>query len=327
MVGIAESDLSVSFTPMHGSHLLHAVLFDHGLEEVLDEIVPMVVVGRRAVDGAVVHHLRARVLGELCRRETQSVVGKQELTAEVVAVGDKIRAAKADKVSKEALAPLLAALGAAKAAFKEATGEDYGPAPQAKSGGGKKAKGGKEAAKAPAAAAAAPAAPAAAAGAAAAADAPKEGGEMSKSEQKRLAKQAKKVESKDRPAKAAAAKPVTAPPAAGAVAAPGAEEYLVDFDEYRQAYQYTCLAARAPPAAPAAAAVGAVAIPFTGSLVGYLTAAFEAGIEAAFPTLGFKSKSASIVTRSKVKKNMQRVGKGDGCAASRGLVQSAVLLR
>jgi len=92
-----------------------------------------------------------------------------------------------------------------------------------------------------------------------------------------------------------------------AAAAPAVEEFLVDFDEYSQAYQYTCLASRSPellvppPAAAAAAAASSSAVVFAGSLVGYLTAAFVAGIDAAFPTLGYKSKSTSIVTRSEVR--------------------------
>ena len=87
----------------------------------------------------------------------------------------------------------------------------------------------------------------------------------------------------------------------------------MDFDEYRQAYQYSNMAvaaaaaAAAVPAAAAAAAapagLAAIApgppIPFTGALVPHLTAVFLAAIAAAFPQLAYTPKAASIVTRSK----------------------------
>jgi len=244
-------------------------------------------------------------------------------------VGEQIRAAKAAGTTKEALSPLLADLLAAKAAYKEATGEDYGPPPQSNRG-SKKSKGG-------AAGAAAPDAKASG-GAKATTEGKggsggKEGsgsgddGKISKSEQKRLAKAALKADNKKKGAapcdadltKAPAGAAANAAPAGGApaAAAPVAkEEFLVDFDEYRQIYQYSNWAvalANAPPPQPAAAAPAAASstgaaftlpsigkappIPFNGGVVPYLSEVFLAGIRAAFPALNYQTKSSSIVTR------------------------------
>jgi hypothetical protein len=232
-------------------------------------------------------------------------------------MGERIRVAKAAGANKDSLGPLLADLLAAKAAYKAATGEDYGPPPQS-SRGSKKAK----AATAPEPMPIAATSVGAGANPAAGGGGGGEDGKVSKSEQKRLAKAALKADKKSgapcdadlaQPASAAAAAAATAPaaPAAVAPAAPAAaEELVVDFDEYRQVYQYSNMAlalARAPPppAAPAAPAglLAAVAIKkgrpiaFQGGLVPYLTAVFLAGIRAAFPALDYQTKSQSIVTR------------------------------
>lgn len=243
-------------------------------------------------------------------------------------VGEQIRAAKAAGTTKEALSPLLADLLAAKSAYKEATGEDYGPPPQSNRG-SKKSKGG-------AAGAAAPDAKASGSSKATTEGngdnggkegGGAEGGKISKSEQKRLAKAALKADNKKKgtaPCDADLTKPpagatATAAPAGGApaAAAPVAkEEFLVDFDEYRQIYQYSNWAvalANAPPqpavaAAPAAASSSGAAftlpsigkaapMAFHGGVVPYLSEVFLAGIRAAFPALNYQTKSSSIVTR------------------------------
>ena len=67
-------------------------------------------------------------------RPAVAAAGHKALTKAIVDIGEQIRAAKAAKASKEALGPLIASLVAAKAAYKEATSEDYGPPPQASRG-------------------------------------------------------------------------------------------------------------------------------------------------------------------------------------------------
>ena len=240
-------------------------------------------------------------------------------------MGEQIRAAKAAGTTKEALSPLLADLLAAKAAYKEATGEDYGPPPQSNRG-SKKSKGGAAAAppEAKASGSAKPVPEGKDGGGGAGED-----GKISKSEQKRLAKAALKADNKKKgaaPCDADISKPPSsaaasaAPAAAAAAVSPAApkEEFLVDFDEYRQIYQYSNWAvalANAPPPPPAASAVAGSApaaaagaftlpsigkappIPFHGGVVPYLSEVFLAGIRAAFPALDYQTKSSSIVTR------------------------------
>ena len=57
---------------------------------------------------------------------------EEELTAQIVELGEKIKAAKADKKPKEEWDPFLQEMLAAKIKFKEVTGKEYGPPPKAK---------------------------------------------------------------------------------------------------------------------------------------------------------------------------------------------------